>query len=458
MKNFEYLGQSFQLQLINQLIEDKDFSTSIIHVMDDSFFDNTYFKLFVQLIKEYNKSYNGIPTFTTMEHLVKSELTNETMLRVALDTLDKIKTVSADGTQYVKEKARKFCKQQALQKAMNTAQKIISNGDFESYDTVENLVRAALQVGVIDVGQTDVFEMPDEVVSLDYRHPIPSGITGIDALLNGGLAKTEIGVVLAPTGVGKTTFLTKIANNAFNEGKDVLQIFFEDNPNVIKRKHFTLWTGIPQNELHEHKDKVLAKIAEIKEKSTNKLILKKIPSKSMTMTQIRNYVRKIIADGNNIDIIVLDYIDCVLPEHGSKEDWSSQGTVMRMFESMCGEFNIAGWTATQGNRSSISSEVVTTDQMGGSIEKAQVGHVILTIAKNLAQKEMNLATMALVKSRVGKDGIVFENCKFNNATLEIDTESTMTMLGHEDKEVENRRKRVQELMEKKRNRDTIPIE
>jgi predicted ATP-dependent serine protease len=39
------------------------------------------------------------------------------------------------------------------------------------------------------------------------------GVPGIDNLLKGGLAKGEIGVILAPTGVGKTTFLTKIANN-----------------------------------------------------------------------------------------------------------------------------------------------------------------------------------------------------------------------------------------------------
>ena len=70
---------------------------------------------------------------------------------------------------------------------------------------------------------------------------------------------------------------------------------------------------------------------------------------------------------------------------------------MRGFESMCHELNLVGWTATQGNRSSISSEVVTTDQMGGSIKKAQVGHVIISVAKSLQQKEMNLATIAITK-------------------------------------------------------------
>ena len=31
-KNFEYLGQQFQLQLLNQIIVDKDFSHTIIEI------------------------------------------------------------------------------------------------------------------------------------------------------------------------------------------------------------------------------------------------------------------------------------------------------------------------------------------------------------------------------------------------------------------------------------------
>ncbi len=80
-----------------------------------------------------------------------------------------------------------------------------------------------------------------------------------------------------------------------------------------------------------------------------------------------------IADGTKIDMVLLDYIDCVLPDRQNGDEWKSEGSVMRSFEAMCHELDLVGWTATQGNRSSISSEVVTTDQMGGSIKKAQVG-------------------------------------------------------------------------------------
>ena len=452
-KNFDYLGNTFQIQLLNQIVVDKDFSSSIMDVIESSYFDNKYFKIILQMIKEYYIKYESTPNFETLDQIVKSEITQEIVAKVVLDTLKQVKDAPFEGTVFVQEKALKFCKQQELQKAMDKAQKIITEGDFESYDKVEGLVRNALQVGEIDKGQTDIFANLDTVLEEDYRHPIPMGIAGIDRLLKGGLAKGEIGVILAPTGVGKTTILTKIANTAFNLGYNVLQVFFEDNPKIIQRKHFTLWTGIEPDNLVKNRDEVMSKVTEIQETMKNKLILKKLASDTMTMNQIKGQVRKMIADGNKLDLIMLDYIDCILPESTSKDEWKAEGSVMRGFEAMCHELDLVGWTATQGNRSSISAEVVTTDQMGGTIKKAQVGHVIISIAKTLQQKEMNLATIAITKSRLGKDGVVFENCKFNNELLEIDTESSVTFLGFEEQQEERKRDRVKELMEKRKQKE-----
>jgi replicative DNA helicase len=454
-KNFGYLGNTFQIQLINQLIVNRDFARAIIDVLDSKYFDNQYFKIITQMIKEYYIKYESVPTFETLDQLTRSEISSDSARKIVLDTLTQIRDVSFDGHQFVIEKALKFCKQQELQKVMTKAQKIIDKGDFESYDQLEEMVNKALQVGEIDEAEHDVFTNLDQVLDEDYRHPIPMGIAGIDNLLKGGLAKGELGVILAPTGVGKTTVLTKICNHAFNLGYNVLQIFFEDNPKIIQRKHFTLWTGIAPDELSFHKDVVMEKVRDIKENTTNKLILKKYASDTLTMNQIKNQIRKMIAEGTKIDMISLDYIDCVVPDKNLGDEWKSEGSVMRGFEAMCHELDVAGWTATQGNRSSISSDVVTTDQMGGSIKKAQVGHVIITVAKSLQQKEMKLATIAITKSRIGRDGVVFENCKFDNELMEIDTESSVTFLGLEEQKEERNRNRVNELLAKRKQQQTI---
>jgi replicative DNA helicase len=808
-KNFGYLGNTFQIQLINQLIVNRDFARAIIDVLDSKYFDNQYFKIITQMIKEYYIKYESVPTFETLDQLTRSEISSDSAKKIVLDTLTQIREASFDGHQFVIEKALKFCKQQELQKVMTKAQKIIDKGDFESYDQLEEMVNKALQVGEIDEGEHDVFTNLDQVLDEDYRHPIPMGIPGIDNLLKGGLAKGELGVILAPTGVGKslpnseplltpngwvkmgdikigdkiigsdgneqyvigvypqgvrsiykveftdntfvncdeehlwsvntlnmrtsktrvkgevvykpnygykvvktsdmmndikkrgrhnyrlpvvspvnfnekdvlinpyllglllgdgsicdsgvristkddelfdnisylnehssyneynrtetksiksinlkagikqrlneygllnkksnnkfipkdylynsaenrvsllqglmdtdgyvnkngtvqfttvseklcdnvrelvlslggtakintkvptytydgekkegqlaytitmsfannivpfkllrkvskfykrekyveqkyvksityshnedatcikvsnpdelfvtrdyvlthnTTVLTKICNHAFNLGYNVLQIFFEDNPKIIQRKHFTLWTGIAPDELSFHKDVVMEKVRDIKENVTNKLILKKYASDTLTMSQIKNQIRKMIAEGTKIDMISLDYIDCVVPDKNLGDEWKSEGSVMRGFEAMCHELDVAGWTATQGNRSSISSDVVTTDQMGGSIKKAQVGHVIISVAKSLQQKEMKLATIAITKSRIGRDGVVFENCKFDNELMEIDTESSVTFLGLEEQKEERNRNRVNELLAKRKQQQPI---
>ena len=452
-KNFGYLGNTFQIQLLNNIVTYKDFANSIIEVIDPHYFDNQYFRIICQMIREYYTKYEHTPTFDTLEQLTKSEISSPMAQKSILDTLEQVKNVADEGSIFVQEKALKFCKQQELQKVMVKTQSIIDKGDFESYDKLEEMVRGALQVGEVDKGTADVFFNLDEVLNDDYRHPIPIGVPGIDNLLKGGLAKGEIGVILAPTGVGKSTFTTKIANHAFNLGYNVLQIFFEDNPKIIQRKHITLWTGIHPDDLTERRVEVMEKVKQIQESRKNKLIMKKLASDTVTMNQIKNQVRKMIAEGNKIDMIILDYIDCVVPDKNLGDEWKSEGSVMRGFEAMCHELDIAGWTATQGNRNSISAEVVTTDQMGGSIKKAQVGHVIITVAKSLQQKEMNLATIAITKSRIGKDGVIFENCKFDNGMLEIDTEQSVTFLGHEEQKEERNRSRIKELLEKKKQKE-----
>jgi len=162
------------------------------------------------------------------------------------------------------------------------------------------------------------------------------------------------------------------------------------------------------------------------------------------VNHIKTYVRHLISTGFKPDVIVLDYIDCVESTKRYNDEWSGEGNVMRGFESMLAEYNIVGWTAVQGNRSSISSDVVTGDQMGGSIKKAQIGHFIMSIARTLSQKESNRATIAVLKSRFGKDGVIFEDCTFDNGRVFIDTEAAETFLGYERKVVERKEENAKE--------------
>ena len=82
----------------------------------------------------------------------------------------------------------------------------------------------------------------------------------------------------------------------------------------------------------------------------------------------------------------------------------------------------------------------------------------MSIARSLSQKEGNRATIAVLKSRFGKDGVLFEDCTFDNGKVYIDTETSDTFLGYEKKvdvrKEENAKERLKMAKLRKVQRDT----
>jgi replicative DNA helicase len=418
-----YLGFDYQLRLMAQILTDNKFANSIIDIIDPNYFEDPALRVIAAEIKEAKLKDDIIPDVESIRFRLLEDVKDEIQQKYVIKQLEKVKVASLHDSFKVQDIAMKFCKQQELKKSIKEIQKIIDKGNIDDYDECESILRKALEHGDNKDDGMTVLDNIDDVLVDDFRRPIRTGINGLDEYMDGGLSKGELAVILAPFGVGKTTMITKIANTAMNDGCKVLQIFFEDNPKVIQRKHLSCWTGIELNALSLHKEEVRVKYEEVKEKyeKTNGLVkLKKFPSDGTTIPIIRQYIRKLIAQGFKPDIVLLDYIDCVQPSRNYDDANVGEGSVMRQFESMLAELDIAGWTAVQGNRSSIKANVVEADQMGGSIKKGQIGHFIVSIAKTLDQKENGTATMAILKSRFGKDGIIFEDITFDNARIQID--------------------------------------
>jgi len=443
-RNFGHLGTTFQQGLIKTIIEDKKFAVTIVDVIDSKYFDGPYFKYIMENIKELYALYGCIPNYDTLQQKIMKE-NRDISGKINIDTLTTIKDMELENPGYIQDTSLNFCRQQVLKRSLKQVEEIMNNGAFEDYNKIEDIVQKALQVGTSTDEVRDVCHNVREALQKDSRVPFPTGITGIDNLLKGGLARGEVGIILTPTGIGKTSMLTKIANSGYNTGANVLQIFFEDNVNDILRKHYTIWTGISPDDQPKNEEEVVRIVNEIGDRD-NKLLLLKLPAFGVSVANIKSKIRKLESEGFNLDVLLIDYIDCISLERNiDGEEWKGEGTIMRSLEAMTDEFNIAIWTGTQGGRSSISSEVVTTDQMGGSIKKAQIGHVVISVGKTLEQKENNLATITLLKSRIGKDGIVFQNCKFDNEYLIIDTESQNTLLGHEEERAEKKKEHATEV-------------
>lgn len=454
---FGKLGQQFQQALIKSIIEEPKYGEQIIEVLESKYFDNNSFKYIVTNIKEFTETFRRIPTYEDLKRKIIAEnINNDLAGRLHTDTLLGIQelTESVVGETFVKDTALKFCKQQDLRKTLKQVNDIIEKGDFESYDKITEMIQTSLQVGASDDDIVDLVDDLDFALDMTPRIPIPTGIDGLDEILEGGIGRGELGMILAPTGVGKSTILSKFANTAVNTGHNVVQIFFEDTVQQIKQKHFTVYSGLSAKEQllsEENKDYTIQKAKEISlGENFGSIKFIKMQNGNTTVADIKRKLLKLQSQGLRIDMVVLDYVDCLIAERGRgfDEEWKGEGGIIRQLDSLTSDMNFALWTASQGNRNSISADIVNIDDMGGSIKKAQTAHIILSIAKTLEQKENKRANMTLVKSRIGRDGVTFNNCLFDNEYMKFDVTEQDTLLGHELKKQERNVNRAAEVYKK----------
>ena len=441
-KNFGFLGLDYQTRLIHQFLTDDKYANSIMDIIKPNYFEDEWLRVIVNEIKEAYETDEIIPDASSLEIRLIDKINDEVTIGFIKRQLINIKAASLNDSLKIQNIAMNFCKQQELKKSMREIQKIVDKGNLDDTELLacEDILKRALELGNSKDDGIDVLDNLNDVLADDFRKPIATGINGLDEVMDGGLSKGELAIVLAPFGVGKTTMITKIANSAKNAGHNVLQIFFEDNPKVIQRKHLTCWSEgkYSLNDLSENKEEIF-EIAKRVGEEEGTLKLKKFPSDGTTIPMIKQYIRKLIAQGFRPDIVLVDYIDCIRPSRQVDDINVGEGNVMREFESMLSELDIAGWTAIQGNRSSIGADTVDSTMIGGSIKKGQIGHFIVSIAKTLEQKENGTANMAILKSRFGKDGIVFEDIIFDNAKIQIDVTKQTGKTFLETKEIKGER-------------------
>ena len=389
------LGRGFQLDLFYEIITDTKFGETVIDKLEVSHFNVEAYQKLVVILKKYYEKHETILNFPNLKTEIKMQVPESTLRSQIIDTVIEIENKKITNKN-VQEFATKFVKLQTLKHVLQDISKKVEKGFVDDYDIIEKKLKDALVFKETEDSITLYHDL-ENVLSDDYREPMPTDIEGIDEIMNGGLAKQELALVIAPLGVGKTTYLTKVANAAYMSGKNVLQVFCEDKEKAIQHKHFSIMSKIPLSELAINKEAVINRVNHTKEKISkeygNELFLQKLPADGVTILKIKNIIKKLNAKGHKIDMLVLDYVDCISLEKevAGSEEWSNEGKIMRQLEAMIEEMDVACWTATQGNRASTAVEVVKTENMGGSLKKAQIAHFIMSIGKTLEQKEAGVA-------------------------------------------------------------------
>ena len=239
------------------MITDKLFLEQIIDILDEKYLGNESFHWIVKEIKEYYGKYKTTITMDTFKVKV-GELDSEMLQQNVKDTLREAwKYVEAADLEYVKDKALDFHKTQVLKDAIvRSAQILERDGDVEE---IKLLVDDAMKAGTERNLGHDYKVDFEERYSETARVTTPTPWDIINELMQGGLGAGELGVVVAPAGIGKSWVLSGMGAYAISQGKNVVHYTLELNEAYVGLRYDSIFSGVEGQNLMYHKDEVLEK-------------------------------------------------------------------------------------------------------------------------------------------------------------------------------------------------------
>ena len=400
--SFSKYGKSFQEKLCMVILDDRPFADQIEEVLDVNFLELNYLKLFLNKVFDYRKKYGVHPSRDIMKTILRSELDNENEL-TAKQTREfyvRSQVTALNDMAYIKDTALDFCKKQNLKSAMVKSIGLLQSSSF---DEIAHVINDSLKLGMDNEEGYDWKKDFEERFKPRFRNPTTTGWELIDDVCKGGLGQKELGVVIAPTGAGKSMALVHLGTQAIKEGKTVVHYTLELQDTVVASRYDSCLTSIPLQNLTSFKEKIYEEILGIK----GKLIVKEHPTKTASTQTIRNHLEKLRMRSIEVDMIIIDYGDLLRPVRYQKEKRNELESIYEELRGMATEYKCPVWTASQTNRSGLNAEVITMESISEAFNKCFVADFIFTISRTIEDKVANSGRLFIAKNRNGPDGLVY---------------------------------------------------
>jgi len=411
--SLQKFGTGFQTKVITCILVDEEFIQTIYDMIQPEQLDTEAKQWIVREIKSYFYEYKHVPTLDSLKvklNSVKSEILKEAII----DELRQVmKYVEATDLAFVKDQTLEFCKNQALKAAIMQSVDLLHQ---QRYDEIKRVVDNALRAGTRrDIGLNYVKDF-DTILEDVSRLTVSTGWDAVDGITDGGLAGGELGIVVAPSGVGKSWLLQALGANALRAGKNVMHYTLELNQAYVGLRYAAIFSKLETSQIKEQKDKVKKMITD---QVKGELLIKYWPSKSATVQTVFTHLKTAELLGHSPDIILLDYADLLNDTSGQGEIRHQLGTIYEDLRGLSGEFNVPIWTASQSNRSSIDSETIGAEKIAESYNKIMTADFVMSLSRKVEDKIANTGRVHIIKNRFGPDGLTFPTT-MNTSNGQID--------------------------------------
>jgi replicative DNA helicase len=258
---------------------------------------------------------------------------------------------------------------------------------------------------------------------------IPIGIPCVDEWCGGGLRPGQVGIMMAPTGHGKSVALimSAIHTSAVQE----LPTWFITNELTMEEateRFLANITGTKLNDIIYNPINAMGGwVKHGKGLYDNKLWISEINREVSTDELEAEMMRRANLQGTMPKVICLDFMERMKPNgtgYSRDATWNWLGAICQDLARFAKRNNIMIWTAVQTNRAGLTSKDLDASMVQGSIKHMQEATAFISLNQIRMNDEENTVYMKFMshKQRQSKQAIQPIYVKCNLATMTITQE------------------------------------
>ena len=205
-------------------------------------------------------------------------------------------------------------------------------------------------------------------------------IDPLDMLVK-GIARRELGLILAPYKRGKSQALIHIALAYAIQGLNVLFVTAEDTKATVEDRFDAAMTQLPIRELPEKTETLRIRFARMRRYLRGRLFVTDATEGNCTFSLMEKILEEKREEGIIIDALIVDYDDEIVPPLKRKgasrrEEFSD---IYRAFRQLLAKHDLFGWTAAQTQRGTEGKKIIRGDDAAEDISKLRKVTMCLSI-------------------------------------------------------------------------------
>lgn len=407
---------------LKRILADKNWLNTASNIYDQRWFKTPQLGILVNLAIKFYKKYGTAPSIQLMQMLAQKYAENHKdegfSLKEANELIYDASSMNPGiPNDIIDTNIKEFIRKNALTTSLMDNIDLLSMADHErGSDKYQKIVDECLA----NFDRVQKITFSDNDIGLDYfsekgmndhwdflRNPdakIATGWASVDHYTNGGFLKDGrmLALFMAQAGLGKSVFLSNLAVNFLAQDLSVVVISLEMSQDVYAQRFDAHISLKNINRLKDNEQTARERISSFYAKHKNaNLMIKEFPPRSVNTLKIDAYIESLITAGKRVDVIIVDYLNLVLPNKQTDSMFKDGMAVSEELRALSYKYNVPVISAVQSNSEGMNTEEIDMQNVSESRGIVHTTDALFAIYQTQEQREAGKLGFKVIKNRLG---------------------------------------------------------